>query len=70
MGFKNEVAEILGHRFGDVTRRMILDKYSDDDPQEIYDVAEHMLSAFMGGKNADTVLAKLVSKYKLKVKIR
>jgi hypothetical protein len=69
MGFKDEVAKVLADKFGESTGKMILDKYSDDDPQELYDVAEHMLSAFMGKANADKVIAGLLSKYKVKVKV-
>jgi hypothetical protein len=70
MGFKEEVANVLADKFGEPTRRMILDKYTDSDPQELYDVAEHMLSAFMGKDNADKVIDGLLAKYKVKVKTR
>lgn len=63
------MAKVLADKFGESTRRMILDKYTDDDPQELYEVAEHMLSAFMGKENADKVIGALLSKYKVKVKV-
>lgn len=66
--FKKEIAEILGHKFGEATRKMILDQYSDDNPQELYELANHMLSAFMGKKNTDAVLDNLVKKYKVRLK--
>jgi hypothetical protein len=68
MGFKDDVAKVLADKFGESTRKMILDKYSEDDPQELYDVSEHMLSAFMGKANADKVITDLLSKYKVKVR--
>jgi hypothetical protein len=68
MGFKDDVSKVLADKFGEATRKMILDKYSEDDPQELYDVAEHMLSAFMGKANADKVVGDLLAKYKVKVR--
>lgn len=70
MGFKEDIAKILADKFGEPTRKMILDKYSDDSPQELYDVAEHMLSAFMGKDNANKVIEGLLIKYKVRVKKR
>ena len=64
--FRKEIAEILGHKFGEDTKRMIMEQYSDDNPQEIYEVAEHMLTAFMGKKNSQVVLSGLAMKYGLK----
>ncbi|MBN1896098.1 MAG: hypothetical protein JW789_00030 [Candidatus Aenigmarchaeota archaeon] len=69
MTLKDDIADLLGSKFGKETAKLVEKNYSDKNPQEIYDVAEHMLSAFMGKKAADATLEKLLSKYgKLNIK--
>ena len=63
MSFKSDVADLLAEKFGRSTRALIMKNYTDDDPQEIYEVAEHMLEGFMGRKAAEKALEKLIIKY-------
>ncbi len=63
MTFKDDIADLLGSKFGKETRNLVEKNYSDKNPQELYDVAERMLSEFMGRKAADATLERLLRKY-------
>ncbi|MFH0876399.1 MAG: hypothetical protein V1859_10760 [archaeon] len=63
MGFKTDIINLLEPKFGVQIRKTIENYYSDKEPQELYEVAENMLTGLIGQKNAENILSKLVSKY-------
>lgn len=63
MGIKADVVKILEPRFGVHIRETIESYYSDDHPEELIELAEHMLTSLIGKKNANGILAQLKSKY-------
>ena len=66
MGIKEEVIEILRPIFGDKTVKMIETNYSDGEKAELFNLADTMLTNFMGEKSAKPLLSKLAKKYKVK----
>ncbi len=66
---KEEVLKVLTPIFGDNVRKIINEYYDSNKPEEIIELAHHMLSGYMGKKNADRILKKIIQNYP-KIKFR
>ncbi|MBS3130899.1 hypothetical protein J4212_00545 [Candidatus Woesearchaeota archaeon] len=58
MSAKSEIIEILAPIFGKSIQDTIEAFYDEGHPQELYNMAHHMLSEIMGPKNAETILSR------------
>jgi hypothetical protein len=63
MALKSEVISVLLPIFGESVKKMIDDNYEEKNPDELIDVAHHMISGYMGEENADKMLQKIMKKY-------
>lgn len=61
--FKQDIIEMLTIAFNKSITSTINDNYSDDNPQEIYDLAHSMLTKLEGSKNASKKLSLILNRY-------
>lgn len=67
-GFKQDITVLLTRIFGDCINSIISENYDDDNPKELYSLADSMLSRFIGEKNSKKKLSAILKKYpKIKV---
>jgi hypothetical protein len=68
MDIKTEILSILSPIFGENVKKIIEENYDSKKPFELVELAYHMLSGYMGEKNADKLLENLLNKFpKIKV---
>lgn len=67
---KDELIKIMAPIFGEEVKQLIAANYDSNKPEELLDLAHHMLTGYMGEKNADRILESLIRSYpgvKLKI---
>jgi hypothetical protein len=65
---KEELIKILSPIFGEAVKRFLEEHYDSTHPEELIEVAHHMLSGYMGESNANKILKSVLDKYpKLKI---
>ena len=65
MTFKSDIIALLVPKFGQHLGKRIDDSYSDDRPDELYELADSMLSRLIGKRNAQKQLHEVLAKNKL-----
>jgi len=56
---KEELIKIMAPIFGEEVKKLIESNYDSNKPGELLELAEHMLTGYMGAENADRILKKL-----------
>jgi hypothetical protein len=59
---KEELINILTPIFGESVKKIIVDNYDSKHPNELLDMANHLLSGYMGESNAKNMLKKVMEK--------
>lgn len=59
---KQELTRVLSSIFGDSIKITIEEYYESNKLEELIELAEHMLTGYMGEENADRLLAKIIAK--------
>ncbi len=68
---KEELINLLTPIFGEAVKRILTEHYESSNPQEIVEVAHHLLVGYMGEKNADRLIGNVLKKYpNLKIAIK
>jgi hypothetical protein len=68
MRLKEEIIKILTPIFGEGIRGTIEELYSEENPQELYNLVRHLLEGVIGPKNTDILLHKRLDFKKLNIK--
>ena len=63
LNIKSEVIKVLTPIFGEEIKKMLTEYYDSGNPNEILEVAYHMLTGYMDKKIADRVIARLLEKF-------
>ncbi len=53
---KEEIIKIMTPIFGEEVKKLISENYDSKNPNELLELAHHMLVGYMGEKNADRIL--------------
>jgi hypothetical protein len=56
---KEELIAIMAPIFGEEVKKLIESNYDVNKPEELFELAEHMLTGYMGAENANRILKKL-----------
>jgi hypothetical protein len=62
MDIKEEIVNILAPIFGKSVIKLVEDNYDSNNPKELVEMADHMLSGYMGEDNAKNMLKKILEK--------
>jgi hypothetical protein len=60
MDLKEKIIHILTPVFGEEVKKIIEDNYTSKKPEELVQLAYHMLSGYMGEQNAKKLLQKVL----------
>jgi hypothetical protein len=67
---KKEVIDLLVPIFGEGVKEQLIKNYDSDKPQDIIELTHRMLTSYMGEKNADLIIEKVLKKFpELKIQI-
>jgi hypothetical protein len=62
MDIKEEITKILTSIFGEGVKKILIEHYDSNKPEELIDLAYHMLAGYMGEKNANRILKDILKK--------
>lgn len=60
---KSEIINLLTPLFGEGVKDLIVEYYDNKNPQELVEIARHMLVAYLGEDAADSILQQILEEF-------